>query len=327
MKTKASIAPTLVLFFLSPLIAEFLLGNLAPKMILLLLPLGLMYGAGAILVRELVRHMRQGWLSMLLLAFAFGVIEEGLVTQSLFNPNYLHLRLLDYGFIPSLGMGLPWAIYVISIHVAWSICAPIGLTECLFPQTLTTPWLKRGSLIVVLVLYTLGCLLIAKTSQRMDPFMASHVQLLAATITAIVAVVLALYQSSTRAENRSRISALGLFSVALIAGSALMFIQLNAQRWQWTWQYAVLIVIAIEICVITFLHKVANGMWSPAEYWAWMAGGVGVYVWFGFVLECMTRGTEQLLGHTIIAVLVIVLVVIAYRRVQNLQVAQITNNS
>jgi hypothetical protein len=83
-----------------------------------------MYGAGAILVRETVRLNGGGWPSILLLACAFGLLEEDFVTQSLFNPDYLHLRLLDFGFLPSLGTAFPWAIFVVSIHAVWSITVP-----------------------------------------------------------------------------------------------------------------------------------------------------------------------------------------------------------
>ena len=91
------------------------------------------------------------------LACAYGFIEEGLVTQSLFNPNYLGLRLLDFGFIPALGTALPWLIYVISIHVVWSICVPIGLAESLFPAKRDQPWLGPIGIGVFSLLLVAGC--------------------------------------------------------------------------------------------------------------------------------------------------------------------------
>lgn len=39
------------------------------------------------LVSETARHSRNGWTAVLLPALAFGVIEEGVVAQSLFNPQ------------------------------------------------------------------------------------------------------------------------------------------------------------------------------------------------------------------------------------------------
>src|SRR5262245_15596387 len=137
------VLPALLLFFLTPLIAEFLLGNLPASMIVLVLPLALMYGTGAVFIRELVRHTRRGWPSLILLATAYGFIEEGCVTQSLFNQNYVHLRLLDYGYVPALGTGIPWLVFVISLHVIWSISVPIGLTEALFVKTRDQHWFRN----------------------------------------------------------------------------------------------------------------------------------------------------------------------------------------
>src|SRR5690242_1417016 len=98
------VAPAFVLIFLSPFVAEFLLGDFPVTMLPSLLFLAWMYGCGALLIRELTRRAGRGWPTMALLALAFGVLEEGLVTQSLFNPNYVNAHLLDEGFVPSLGI-------------------------------------------------------------------------------------------------------------------------------------------------------------------------------------------------------------------------------
>lgn len=47
----------------------------------------------------------------------------------LFNPNYVGQRLLDYGYIPALGTSLNWSLFVISIHVVWSVATPILIAE------------------------------------------------------------------------------------------------------------------------------------------------------------------------------------------------------
>src|SRR4051794_2527119 len=119
------IAPALVLFFLSPLIAEFLLGDLTLQQLPALVALAPFYGGGAILIRETLRRSGRGWPAFLLLALAYGLIEEGIADQSLFNPDFLHLRLLDYGWVPPLGTSLPWSLYVLGIHIGWSLAVPI----------------------------------------------------------------------------------------------------------------------------------------------------------------------------------------------------------
>jgi hypothetical protein len=53
------ILPALGLFVLSPLVAEFLLGNLPITSLFALFALAPLYGGGAVLIRELVRH--RGW--------------------------------------------------------------------------------------------------------------------------------------------------------------------------------------------------------------------------------------------------------------------------
>ncbi|WP_432834180.1 hypothetical protein [Dactylosporangium sp. CA-092794] len=50
------IAPAAGLFFLAPLVAEFLLGNLPITMLFALVALAPMYGGGALLIRELARR-------------------------------------------------------------------------------------------------------------------------------------------------------------------------------------------------------------------------------------------------------------------------------
>ncbi|HEU4330104.1 MAG TPA: hypothetical protein VFR40_03245, partial [Lapillicoccus sp.] len=70
---------------------------------------------------------------------AFGVAEEGLLTQSLFDPDYLGLHKLAFGYLPTLGIGLPWTIFVLALHTIWSISAPIAIAEAAFPGR--APWL------------------------------------------------------------------------------------------------------------------------------------------------------------------------------------------
>ena len=90
----------------SAITAEFLLGDqyltAQPSVAAQLGMLSLFicfYGSAAVLIREITRRLRRGWPTILLLALAFGVVEEGLLTQSLFNPNYLGTHQGNFGFI------------------------------------------------------------------------------------------------------------------------------------------------------------------------------------------------------------------------------------
>src|SRR5581483_10578362 len=87
----------LLLLLLAPLVAEFLLGDFTLRQIGFIVIFIPQYGGGALLVREVARRVGGRWPTIVLLALAYALVEEGFTTQSLFNPNYAGQRLLDFG--------------------------------------------------------------------------------------------------------------------------------------------------------------------------------------------------------------------------------------
>jgi hypothetical protein len=69
----------LALLLLAPWVGEFLLGNISMRRLPALMILALLYGCGALLIREVTRRTRRGWLTILLLGAAYGIIEAGIV--------------------------------------------------------------------------------------------------------------------------------------------------------------------------------------------------------------------------------------------------------
>src|SRR5690348_15573402 len=84
--TARRVAPALGLFLLAPLVGEYLLGNVAISQLIALAFLAPLYGGGALLIREVARRTGRGWPMMVLLALAYGLLEAGMLDQSLFNP-------------------------------------------------------------------------------------------------------------------------------------------------------------------------------------------------------------------------------------------------
>lgn len=85
----------LSLFLLAPLIGEFFLGSLPITSLWLLLFIAPLYGCGVVLIRETALRYGLGWSSIIIMGLAYAIVEEAFITQSLFNPNFLGLRLLD----------------------------------------------------------------------------------------------------------------------------------------------------------------------------------------------------------------------------------------
>ena len=184
------VAPAFALFFLSPLVAEYLLGDFTFAVLGYLILLGPMYGGGAVLIREVVRRTGRGWPSLVLLALAYGVFEEGIATQSLFNPDYANAHLLETGFVPALGIAIPWTLYVLALHTVWSISVPIALVEEASGRR-TTPWLRTFGLVVAAVLFTVGAVATTVSSYANGHFLASWPQLLTVAVVVIALIVAA----------------------------------------------------------------------------------------------------------------------------------------
>ncbi len=304
----------LSLTILSPLVAEYLLGSLPVAMLPILPVMMLMYGTGAVLIREITRHIGRGWPSLILLATAYGFIEEGLVTQSLFNPNYLHLRLLDFGFIPWLGSSPVWATYVLGLHMFWSISVPIGLTECLFPARRTTPWLGPIGLGIFGLLFIAGSALVAVFTYKSLPFMAPPAQLIGIVVIVAALVVAAFLwpKPETLASGKAPHPAL-LFLMSLIPGSLFVGTEYyGVHIVHAAWPLAVALLAGCEILMLVLMVAFTRGRtWSDAQRFALMAGGFATYVWLGFPTDVSLHGKADLAGHTVLAAVMVVILLIA----------------
>src|SRR5690242_1845194 len=217
------VAPAIALFFLAPLVAEFLLGDFPLTYLPLVLVFAPMYGGGALLIREVTRRTGHGWPTMVLLALAYGVFEEGITTQSLFNPDYAHAHLLDRGFIPALGIAVPWTVFVLGLHTVWSISVPIALVEALTPGRRTTPWLRTPGLVVVSALFVLGVVLTTAESLRDNHFRAPWPALAVVLFVTAALAVLALSVPHGPAPRPGRApSPWPVLPATLVAGAVFM---------------------------------------------------------------------------------------------------------
>ena len=151
----SGLAPALVLLMLAPAVAEMLFGATPITNPGAMLPDVAVYGCGALLIREVARRRGLGWSSILPLGVAFGIVEEGLALESLFNPSLFNAG--DLGG-RALGINWVWAQWTLGYHAVWSISIPIVLTELVFPDCRSEPWLGRAGLITAGVFYVLGVL-------------------------------------------------------------------------------------------------------------------------------------------------------------------------
>jgi hypothetical protein len=154
---KNRIPPALCLFLLAPACGELLSGSSPPAEFfnpITFIMLSALYGGGALLIRELMLRWEKGWPSMLILGAAYGIIEEGLMVQSFFNPFWVDLgNLASYGRWFSVNW--IWTVELTIFHTVVSIAIPITLTHLLYPDQKERIWLSKRWFNVVLVLFCL----------------------------------------------------------------------------------------------------------------------------------------------------------------------------
>ncbi|MEQ4300030.1 hypothetical protein ABNF97_01335 [Plantactinospora sp. B6F1] len=198
---RCRIGPVVALWLLAPWAAECAWGGFTVEDYpLVVVFLGPLYGSAALLIRETARRTGGGWPAIVLLGAAFGMIQAGLVDQSLFNDAFLD----DTEFaeaaaatrattVPGLGFSAQNALGYIGGHIVLSVCVPIVIVESFVrPVRRAEPWLGRFGLLLAVALYLLGSLLVFSDDGGRKGFLASPLQLSFAALTALALVGAAL---------------------------------------------------------------------------------------------------------------------------------------
>ncbi len=193
--------PVLVLGALAPVCAEYLwayddtTGDAAVLIggLIIFTPL---YGCPALLIREVARRRGLGWPSILLMAAAFGVVEAGIVDQSMWSTYY---RDIPYWhdmsaptFIEPIGMSVFLVVTFVGGHVVNSIGAPIAVVEGLAGVGGRQPWLGRWTLLLVVVLYVGASALVLGDHLVNESDHASAGQLVGSGVAVVLLVLAAL---------------------------------------------------------------------------------------------------------------------------------------
>jgi hypothetical protein len=194
--------------FLPPMLGELLSGNsptlrfFSPAWLLIFV---LLYGCGTLVIREAAARWRLQW-SVLFVAVAYGIVEEGLTTKAIFNPQWHGTGMLSgYGMYG--GVQWVWAIGVTFFHATVSTLIPVAIVERLWPSSRRLPLLGKVGLglafcgfatITILGMLSIG----TAEGERMIPFF-PRPPLLAVSFATVVLLCWLAYRFRGR-EVRSR---------------------------------------------------------------------------------------------------------------------------
>ena len=259
----------LSLLVLAPICAEYLsayddstghpatlLGNLV-----IFIPL---YGCSALLIREVARRARLGWIGILLLAAAFGFVEAGLIDQSLFSPDYRGLEGWEATYaatlIAPLGLSAANLLSFVGGHVMLSICGPIALVESWRPTRATEPWLRLPGLVITALAYAVGSAFVLFWHLQTEDWHASVGQLVGAGLM-VVTLIVAACLLGRRVRPQRVASGPGLGITALLALGLGGAYNMMPQNWLGFAGSVVLLVIA----GVLVARASRTRRWSPTH--------------------------------------------------------------
>ncbi|WP_052591600.1 hypothetical protein [Luteipulveratus mongoliensis] len=315
------LAPVLFVLVFAPVTAEYLIGyddTIANPVALIfgVFIFGPLYGAPAVLIRDVARRRGLGWPTILLLATAFGLIEAGLVDQSLFDPDYSDIPywddLRDPTFMPWAGTSAYMALTFVAGHVFGSIAAPIALAEGLWPARRRTPWLGPVGLAVVALLWLGACGVILGDQLNATSFRVSAGHLAGAVAVVVLLVVLALTRRRNPAVRAGTVPA--PWVVALVSAALLMVRSVVPTGWFSTGVAAAAIVAWVVLV----------GRWSQRAGWerrhvvAAVIGdllSIGIPAFFTTPLGDIPTW-QKLISNVVLLSLVLAVACRAYVRVQ-----------
>jgi hypothetical protein len=359
-----SIPAAITLFFLTPIVAEFLLGDFPATWLPLLIVIAPMYGGGSLLIREFTRRSGRGWPTILLLGAAYAIIEEAFTTQSLFNTHYLGMHLLAHAWIPSLGISAWWTLFMLNVHPFWSIGVSIALTEGLFPtpaglypspagldqsptpapQSAPTPqsgpapwlgpvpwlgpapWLGNVGLSLAAALFTAGCAFNTRYQFHHDPFRATHAQFLVSALV-VVAFTAAAFLISAPAPGRnpSPVPSPWILGGAAFLLGAAVFLAPVQLNW-----LAVAWILAIDLVFLIGLRLFSQcSAWTPLHTLSVAAGGALEYGVHAFLQPPVVPCPKWVVlpSHILFLALALAVIALAVRRTRSAMLLSSQNPS
>ena len=246
---------------------------------LILIPLMLLYGLGALIIREFLVKWKKGLISLLLWGAAYGIIEEALILRSVFNPNWTTGDLMVYGRV--WGINCVWTIGVVIYHMLFSITTPIMLSHLAFPEVAKENWLGRKTLLISIFLFSfVAAPLFYHISSYNQP-------IIQYTLFAVITVLLIFLGKKTHSVESSELPTLPTSTRKIFFWGAtftpLFFLtQFIAQKAGIPWPITAIFLILWPIFIIWRIDPSfgIKFQWSPKQKLAFIAGIVSFLLYF-----------------------------------------------
>jgi len=285
------IGPIVSLLLLSPVVGEVMSGATRLSYIFVLVPEIMVWGCGTLLIRELVRHWRAGWTSILLLGFGLAVAEEFIIQQTSIAP------LPWLGGAPGYGrvwdVNWPYFVFMLGYEAVWIVLVPIQLTELLFPARRSTCWLRGRGRVASVVVFVMGSFMawfLWTQQARPSVFHVPVYHPPGLTVVSGIAMILLLALAAYRFRSEGRI----------FAGTppAVWIVVIGTFVLGLPW-YGLMVLVFGPVRELPLLMPMAGaviwalGLFLLVRHWALKSGWSDMHRWavcFGALLVCITGG-------------------------------------
>lgn len=321
-------APGLLLMLAAPLCAEVLPGATRLSSLFVLPVEILVWGGGALMIREIVRRRQLGWTALLLLGLALAVAEECLIQQTSLAPIVIKLKGVEYG--RAWGINYVYLLWALVYEAVLVVLVPVALVELVFPSRGREPWMSRGAAIAVPILFVAGAFFAWFTWTQIARVKVFHlpafnppiaaIAIAAAVIAGLVAFALGQRPAHARApaRNGTRVPPRGILGIVGGVGAILWYgLVLLAFGIAPSFPPTLAVVGGLAVCVAllaTLPRWVARAAWTKRETFAVVVGtmlgamGIGFAgfigstradLWFKIVANIVAVGLLVQLGRKV----------------------------
>lgn len=284
-----------------------------------------LYGSGGVIIREAVRRWGKGWPSILLLGAAYGILEEGVMVKSFFDPHWPDLGMLGvYG--RWMGVNWVWAEWLTIYHAIYSITIPILLIELLFPSFRHSNYLGKKGLAffigLIAFVFTFGHI-------YLTPYRLTIVELLSCFIAIAVLVHLAKRIQSKRFGGLGRRANTHWFwLMGTISGFAYFIFIFNILP---STGIPVLLTMAVGLgftgLIIGLVLRASRNGLSESNGLGLASGLLILLFFLDFILEMSKSGIKNYTGEIAVAIAFIVFLVLLSRKVRRREFGNATIDS